>query len=259
MYTNQHIAQIINANLVGVANHSIKHILIDSRQLTEPSLCVFIALTSERNDAHQYIFGLCQKGVKTFIVNHIPQNCIGLQDDVCFLVVADPLKALQQLATYHREQFKLPVIGVTGSNGKTIVKEWLYQLLKTEYTIARSPKSYNSQVGVPLSVWQLNEKHSLGIFEAGISEVGEMNVLSDIIKPTIGVFTSLGTAHDEGFKNSTQKLTEKLKLFSNCDTVIVNFYTIAVYYEKRFLFKKNYSTHLPNTALSSNSYDCHRR
>ena len=222
MYTNQHIAQIIHANLVGDPHHSIKHILIDSRQLMEPSLSVFVALTSDRNDAHQYIYGLCQKGVKTFIVSHIPQNCVGLQDDVCFLIVEDPLIALQKLATFHREQFTLPVIGVTGSNGKTIVKEWLYQLLKTDYTIARSPKSYNSQVGVPLSVWQLNEKHTLGIFEAGISEVGEMNVLSEIIRPTVGVFTSLGSAHDEGFKNSTQKLTEKLKLFSNCDTVIVN-------------------------------------
>ena len=222
MYTNQHIAQIIHANLVGDPHHSIKHILIDSRQLMEPSLSVFVALTSDRNDAHQYIYGLCQKGVKTFIVSHIPQNCVGLQDDVCFLIVENPLIALQKLATFHRQQFTFPVIGVTGSNGKTIVKEWLYQLLKTDYTIARSPKSYNSQVGVPLSVWQLNEKHTLGIFEAGISEVGEMNVLSEIIKPTVGVFTSLGTAHDEGFKNSTQKLTEKLKLFSNCDTVIVN-------------------------------------
>ncbi len=222
MYTNQHIAQIIHANLVGDPHHSIKHILIDSRQLMEPSLSVFVALTSDRNDAHQYIYGLCQKGVKTFIVSHIPQNCVGLQDDVCFLIVENPSIALQKLATFHRQQFAFPVIGVTGSNGKTIVKEWLYQLLKTDYSIVRSPKSYNSQVGVPLSVWQLNEKHTLGIFEAGISEVGEMNVLSEIIKPTVGVFTSLGTAHDEGFKNSTQKLTEKLKLFSNCETVIVN-------------------------------------
>ena len=116
----------------------------------------------------------------------------------------------------------MPVIGVTGSNGKTIVKEWLYQLLKSDYTIARSPKSYNSQVGVPLSVWQLNTKHTLGIFEAGISEVGEMPLLNQIIQPTIGVLTSLGSAHDEGFKNSTQKLQEKLYLFSNCETVIVN-------------------------------------
>lgn len=124
MYTPQHISKIINANLVGESNHTVQHLLIDSRQLTEPAHSVFVALKSERNDGHQYIFGLCQKGVKTFIVHHIPENCVALQDDICFLIVSDTLKALQQLATNHREQFNLPVIGVTGSNGKTIVKEW---------------------------------------------------------------------------------------------------------------------------------------
>jgi len=222
LYTPQHIAQVIDATLVGDANHSVCHLLIDSRQLTEPALTIFVALNSQRNDAHQYIYGLCQKGVKTFIVNHIPQNCVGLQDDICFIVVSDTLTALQKLATYHREQSTIPVIGVTGSNGKTVVKEWLYQLLKIDYVIARSPKSFNSQVGVPLSIWQLNSKHTLGIFEAGISEVGEMNLLRDIIQPSMGVFTTLGTAHDEGFKNSSEKLNEKLKLFSHCQTVIVN-------------------------------------
>jgi UDP-N-acetylmuramoyl-tripeptide--D-alanyl-D-alanine ligase len=222
LYTPQHISEIINAKMVGDSNHSIQHLLIDSRQLTEPAHSVFVALVTERNDAHQYVFGLCQKGIKTFIVNYIPENCVGLEDDVCFLIVPDTLKALQKLATYHREQFNIPIIGVTGSSGKTIVKEWLYQLLKSDYTISRSPKSYNSQVGVPLSVWQLNKDHTLGIFEAGISEVGEMEVLSKIIKPTIGVFTSLGPAHDVGFKNSSQKLKEKLQLFVDCETVIVN-------------------------------------
>ena len=222
MYNSTQLSEILNASLVGDSNHSIEYLLIDSRQLTEPSLTVFIALTSERNDAHQYIYGLCQKGVKTFIVNHIPENCVGLEDDICFIIVADTLTALQKLATHHREQFAIPVIGVTGSNGKTVVKEWLYQLLKTDYIITRSPKSYNSQVGVPLSIWQLNSKHTLGIFEAGISQLGEMDLLRDIIQPTIGVFTSLGTAHDEGFKNISQKLNEKLQLFSHCETVIVN-------------------------------------
>ena len=222
MYNSTQLSEILNASLVGDSNHSIEYLLIDSRQLTEPSLTVFIALTSERNDAHQYIYGLCQKGVKTFIVNHIPENCVGLEDDICFIIVADTLTALQKLATHHREKFTIPVIGVTGSNGKTVVKEWLYQLLKTDYIITRSPKSYNSQVGVPLSIWQLNSKHTLGIFEAGISQLGEMDLLRDIIQPTIGVFTSLGTAHDEGFKNISQKLNEKLQLFSHCETVIVN-------------------------------------
>ncbi len=222
MYNSTQLSEILNANLVGYSYHSIENLLIDSRQLTEPAVTVFIALTSERNDAHQYIYGLCQKGVKTFIVNHIPENCVGLEDDICFIIVADTLRALQKLATHHREQFAIPVIGVTGSNGKTVVKEWLYQLLKTDYIITRSPKSYNSQVGVPLSIWQLNSKHTLGIFEAGISQLGEMDLLRDIIQPTIGVFTSLGTAHDEGFKNVSEKLQEKLQLFSHCQTVIVN-------------------------------------
>ena len=222
MYNSTQLSEILNASLVGDSYHSIENLLIDSRQLTEPAVTVFIALTSERNDAHQYIYRLCQKGVKTFIVNHIPENCVGLEDDICFIIVADTLRALQKLATHHREQFAIPVIGVTGSNGKTVVKEWLYQLLKTDYIITRSPKSYNSQVGVPLSIWQLNSKHTLGIFEAGISQLGEMDLLRDIIQPTIGVFTSLGTAHDEGFKNVSEKLQEKLQLFSHCQTVIVN-------------------------------------
>ncbi|MES2762857.1 MAG: bifunctional UDP-N-acetylmuramoyl-tripeptide:D-alanyl-D-alanine ligase/alanine racemase [Bacteroidota bacterium] len=222
MYNPQQIAEIINARIVGNSNQSVQHILIDSRQLTEPSHSVFVALTTERNDAHQYIFSLYQKGVKTFIVKHIPQNCEGLEDAICFLVVENTLKALQQLAIHHRREFKIPVIGVTGSNGKTIVKEWLYQLLKLDHTIARSPKSFNSQVGVPLSVWQLNSRHTLGIFEAGISEVGEMPLLNKIIQPTIGVFTSLGSAHDEGFENASQKLKEKMHLFTNAQMVIVN-------------------------------------
>jgi alanine racemase len=222
LYNPTQISEIINAGMVGTSNHTVQHLLIDSRQLTEPAHSIFVALVTQRNDAHQYVFGLCQKGVKTFIVNYIPENCVGLEDDFCFLIVEDTLKALQKLATYHREQFKIPIIGITGSNGKTIVKEWLYQLLKSDYVISRSPKSYNSQVGVPLSVWQLNSKHTLGIFEAGISDIGEMIILRNIIQPTIGVFTSLGSAHNEGFKNLSQKLNEKLQLFSHCETVIVN-------------------------------------
>ncbi|MES2515357.1 MAG: bifunctional UDP-N-acetylmuramoyl-tripeptide:D-alanyl-D-alanine ligase/alanine racemase [Bacteroidota bacterium] len=222
MYSSQQIAEITNARIVGNSNHFVQYILTDSRQLTEPAHSVFIALKTERNDAHQYIFSLYQKGVKIFLVNHIPQNCVGLEDVICFLVVNDTLHALQQLAIHHRKQFNIPVIGVTGSNGKTIVKEWLYQLLKSDYNIARSPKSFNSQVGVPLSVWQLNSQHTLGIFEAGISEIGEMPLLNKIIQPTIGVFTSLGSAHDEGFENASHKLKEKLQLFTDAETVIVN-------------------------------------
>jgi UDP-N-acetylmuramoyl-tripeptide--D-alanyl-D-alanine ligase len=222
LYNPQHISKIIGAKLIGAHKNAIKHLLIDSRQLTDPNHTLFVALVTSRNDAHQYILDLYKKGVTVFLVDHIPENCLGLKEEMSFLVVDDTLRALQQLASYHRDQFNIPVIGITGSNGKTIVKEWLYQLLKQDYTICRSPKSYNSQVGVPLSLWQLNQQHTLGIFEAGISEVGEMTILNQLIKPTIGVLTSLGSAHDEGFESAEEKLQEKLKLFSGCSSVIIN-------------------------------------
>ncbi len=221
MYSIQQIAQIISAKLVGNSQASVQHVLIDSRQLIEPSSVLFIALVSNRNDAHQYIPQLIQRGVQAFVVNAIPEECKNNQD-VCFLVVPDTLKALQTLATYHRAQFQFPVIGITGSNGKTIVKEWLYQLLKSDYHIIRSPKSYNSQIGVPLSVWQINPQHNLAIFEAGISQIGEMENLEKIIQPSIGVFTSLGSAHNEGFDDLSKKLNEKLLLFKQCQAVIIN-------------------------------------
>ncbi len=222
LYKASHISKILNAKLLCNVDYEIKYLLIDSRQLTDPIHSIFIALTSDRNDGHQYVFSLYQKGVKVFIVNHIPKNCNALPNDVCFIIVENTLLALQTIATFHRQQFHIPVIGITGSNGKTIVKEWLYQLLKSDYNIIRSPKSYNSQIGVPLSVWQLNNSHTLALFEAGISEVGEMKALKEIIKPNIGILTSLGTAHDEGFKDATQKLEEKLQLFSECESIIIN-------------------------------------
>ena len=227
MYKASHISEILNAKYIGTANYEIKHLLIDSRQLKEPINTLFIALISKRNDAHQYIFNLFQNGVRTFLVHQIPENCIQLTE-ANFIIVEDTLIALQKLATYHRNKFKIPTIGITGSNGKTIVKEWLSQLLKNDYTICRSPKSYNSQIGVPISVWQLNNQHTLAIFEAGISEVGEMKILEDIIKPSIGILTSLGTAHDEGFSSLNLKLKEKLNLFKHCDITIINALSINV-------------------------------
>lgn len=221
MYQSAKIAEIVGAKIYGASDVSISHLLTDSRQITEASTAIFIALVTGRNDAHQYVLPLYQKGVKVFLVNRVPDDCKHISD-ASFLLVDDTLKALQKLAAYHRSQFTLPVIGITGSNGKTIVKEWLYQLLKEDYTICRSPKSYNSQVGVPLSLWQLNTHHTLGIFEAGISQIGEMSRLEEIIQPTIGVLTSLGTAHDEGFETPEQKLKEKLKLFANSKTLVVN-------------------------------------
>ena len=232
--------------------------MIDSRQLTDPNHTIFIALITNRNDAHQYIFDLYQKGVKTFLVNHIPENCKELKD-ACFLIVTNTLDALQTLATHHRERFDIPVIAITGSNGKTIVKEWLYQLLKQDYTICRSPKSYNSQIGVPLSVWQLNQQHTLGIFEAGVSQVSEMDHLAKIIKPTIGILTSLGTAHDEGFTDSEQKLIEKFKLFEHCNLVIVNALSFTehqlkyVTQKNAFIISKDKSANMQVTAIDKTS------
>ena len=245
MYTTPEIAAIIHASISGNEPEAgISVLLTDSRQLTEPHHTLFVALVTERNDAHQYIYGLVQKGVKVFVVNFIPENCKGI-DGICFLLVKNTRQALQQLAAHHRKQFRIPVIGITGSNGKTIVKEWLYQLLKTDYSIVRSPKSFNSQIGVPLSIWQMKEEHSLGIFEAGISEPGEMPVLREIIRPTIGILTSLGTAHDEGFKDTMQKLKEKLSLFAESETVIVNAlslpenYTDLLVGEKWFIISRS--------------------
>lgn len=221
MYHIKQIAEIIDALLTGPDNSAIQHILIDSRQITEAQNTLFVALQTKRNDGHQYIFDLYQKGVRTFLVSYVPDNCRQI-NNACFLVVKDTLFALQQLTAFHRRQFNIPVIGITGSNGKTIVKEWLYQLLKEDYSICRSPKSYNSQVGVPLSVWQLNSHHTLGIFEAGISESNEMLKLQSLIDPSIGVLTSLGSAHDEGFDSTEQKLQEKLVLFENSGALVVN-------------------------------------
>lgn len=222
MYTSSQIQAILNCKVVGQTTYVVKNILTDSRQLIDAETTLFVALISSRKDAHLYISDLYKKGVRSFIVTYIPNDCNTLEHDACFYVVKNSLIALQELASAHRHQYTIPVIGITGSNGKTIVKEWLYQLLKADYNISRSPKSYNSQIGVPLSVWQLNQTHTLGIFEAGVSEPGEMRNLKNIIDPTIGIFTSLGTAHDEGFSSLTQKLNEKLELFGNQIPLIIN-------------------------------------
>ena len=198
---------------------SVRDILIDSRRLISPSRCLFIALSSKRNDGHFYIAELYAKGIRHFIVSKLPDD-FKLMDKANFIKVKNTLEALQLLTTHHRRKFKIPVIGITGSNGKTIVKEWLYQLLRSDKNIIRSPKSYNSQIGVPLSVWQMNNDHELAIFEAGISEMEEMEKLRKIIEPTIGIFTNIGHAHDENFINLQQKAGEKLKLFTKVDTII---------------------------------------
>ncbi len=214
----ENIVSILHANQFGKAsNCTIDSVSIDSRSLQNNQNTLFFALVGPNNDGHNYIASLIENGVQNFVVTYIPEK---LSNNANFLVVENTLDALQKLAAYHRNQFHFPVIGVTGSNGKTIVKEWLHFLLSPDYNIARSPKSYNSQVGVPLSVLSMNDKHNLGIFEAGISKVNEMEKLEAIIKPTIGILTNIGSAHDEGFANREEKIKEKLLLFKNSEVLI---------------------------------------
>ncbi|CAN1565999.1 MurF UDP-N-acetylmuramyl pentapeptide synthase [Flavobacteriaceae bacterium] len=214
------IISILNAKFIGnYDNQDIEHISIDSRSLQNGVNTLFFALVGSNNNGHLYIEELIQKGVRNFVVTSIPEN---LKDKANFLLVENSIEALQEFAAYYRNLYQFPIIGVTGSNGKTIVKEWLNFLLNPDYTIIRSPKSYNSQVGVPLSVISINEKHNLGIFEAGISTRNEMEKLEKIIRPTIGILTNIGTAHDEGFDNLGEKIKEKLKLFVHSEILIYN-------------------------------------
>ncbi|HEY6063964.1 MAG TPA: Mur ligase family protein, partial [Chitinophagaceae bacterium] len=217
-YTISHIARITDAEAFVKNDDTIEQLLLDSRKISSPATSLFFALKGPRRDGHQFIPELYKKGIRNFIISETINS--SLYPEANFLRVDDSLLALQQLAAYHRGRFNIPVIGITGSNGKTIVKEWLYQLLHGDYNIVRSPKSYNSQTGVPLSVWQMNEQHELGIFEAGISEQGEMLRLEKIIRPTTGILTNIGEAHSEGFIDPAHKFREKLVLFRNCKTVI---------------------------------------
>ena len=215
----ENITKLLNANRIGNNETEIDWMLTDSRSLCFAEESLFFALKSKRNDGHKYIPDLYKRGVRNFVVSDLPQDLNGYED-ANFLQLPHPLKGLQRLAEKHRERFDVPVIGITGSNGKTIVKEWLYQLLSPERIITRSPRSYNSQIGVPLSVWLMNESTELGIFEAGISEMGEMEALQSIIRPSIGVLTNIGGAHQENFYSVEDKCIEKLALFKDCDVVI---------------------------------------
>ena len=209
---------------------SVDEILIDSRRIIHPGSALFVAIVTERNDGHRYIEELYDKGVRNFLVSSLPYQTGYLpgnndrQDktfpDANFILVENTLVALQKLAAVHRSRFSIPVIGITGSNGKTIVKEWLFQLMNRDKKIVRSPKSYNSQIGVPLSVLKMEPGNDLALFEAGISLPGEMEKLEPMIRPSIGIFTNIGHAHDEGFTGLEQKVEEKLKLFVNSDTLV---------------------------------------
>lgn len=220
-YTIEKITTLIGARRLGTAEATICWLLTDSRSLCFPESTLFFALRSERNDGHKYIPELYNRGVRNFVVSSTPQNAADYAD-ANFLKVTDVLSALQRLAERHRDEFDIPVVGITGSNGKTMVKEWLYQLLSPSMTVTRSPRSYNSQIGVPLSVWLLNENTQVALLEAGISEVGEMDALQDIIQPTIGVLTSLGAPHQENFRSLEEKCMEKLMLFKNASFIAYN-------------------------------------
>ena len=194
------------------------HISIDSRSLQNGNATLFFCLKGQNNDAHSYIKSLIEKGVQHFVVEYIPENVDGKAH---FCVVENTTNALQNLAKAYKKQFQIETIGITGSNGKTIVKEWLNFLLSPDFSVVRSPKSFNSQVGVPLSIFGINENHTLGIFEAGISLKGEMQKLAEIIQPNIGIFTHLGNAHQEGFTTVEEKIIEKCQLFTNSEIVIL--------------------------------------
>ncbi len=236
MYKLSQIAEITGAQLAGDEDYGIHSFIHDSRSIQLPQGALFIALKSARNNAHRYIPEMVKRGFRSFLVEKGEAEIKKFPSDVSFLISENPLAALQKLASFHRSQFRTPVIGITGSNGKTVVKEWLYQLLKNDYKICRSPKSFNSQIGVPLSLLNLGNEHNLGIFEAGISAPGEMQRLREMIQPTIGVLTSLGSAHDEGFENTEQKLREKLMLFANCKQNILN---AGDYLSEQLSTKKN--------------------
>ncbi|MFT4204606.1 MAG: bifunctional UDP-N-acetylmuramoyl-tripeptide:D-alanyl-D-alanine ligase/alanine racemase [Chitinophagaceae bacterium] len=220
-YTISQIVTILGADArLATPGTAIVHLLTDSRRLSFPETSLFFALETPLRSGFDFVDELYRKGVRNFVVNnahHIPSDI----SDANILKVPDTLEALQTLAQYHRAQYKFPIIGITGSNGKTIVKEWLNQLLSPDWDIVRTPRSFNSQIGVPLSVWEIKAENNLGVFEAGISLPGEMERLQKIIQPTIGILTNIGAAHDEGFQNREEKLLEKLQLFKNCKTVIM--------------------------------------
>ncbi len=213
------LQQITGGKLLSfVKDDPLTFLVLDTRKVTSQHGAVFFAIKGARHDGHRYLREAYQQGVRQFVVEEAI-DVVSFPDSNV-IQVKSSTQALQKLASYHRMQFSIPVIGVTGSNGKTIIKEWLYQMLSKELNVVKNPGSYNSQVGVPLSVWQMQPFHQVGIFEAGISKPGEMENLAEVIQPTIGVFSNIGSAHDEGFLNREQKIKEKLKLFAHAEVLI---------------------------------------
>lgn len=221
MISTSELSKVVRGTLLAEgALFEIDNLLLDSRRVAHLSSSLFLPLKTSKRDAHQFITQVYNQGVRAFIVSQ--KVDLSSFPDAWFVKVDNTLEALQQLAMWHRAKFDLQVVGITGSNGKTIVKEWLYQLLEANFEIVRNPKSYNSQIGVPLSVWQMNASHTLGLFEAGISQADEMPNLERVIKPNLGIFTNIGEAHNEGFLNSRHKINEKLTLFKHCQALVYN-------------------------------------
>jgi alanine racemase len=216
----EQIATIIGGKFFqrNVGHRNVEHLLTDSRKIVNAGTSLFFAIQGDRRDGHEFITDLYASGVRNFVVSK--ETVVDDFPDCNFIVTGSTLDALQMVSAAHRRRFDIQVVGITGSNGKTIIKEWLYQLLREDHHIVRSPKSYNSQIGVPLSVWQMRADNDLALFEAGISQPGEMVQLEKVIRPTIGIFTNIGTAHDENFSSQQEKIDEKLRLFTRCKVLI---------------------------------------
>ena len=205
--------------ILGSPESQITELAIDSRKVIHAERTLFFAIETEKNDGHLYVRSLYQAGVRNFVITKV-MNDFSQCEEANFLFVEDSVEALQQLARRHRQQYHYPVIGITGSNGKTIVKEWLSMMLSEKYNVVKSPDSYNSHLGVPLSVWKMSADHDIAVFEAGISKPNEMRVLADIIDPTIGILTNIGAAHAQYFQSSIRKIIEKLKLFQHVEVLV---------------------------------------
>ncbi|MDR1380642.1 MAG: bifunctional UDP-N-acetylmuramoyl-tripeptide:D-alanyl-D-alanine ligase/alanine racemase [Tannerella sp.] len=221
-YSVKEISDIIGAEYQSIHDRKISHLLTDSRTLSFPETSLFFAIKTKTNDGHKYVDDLYRLGVRSFVVTDEFPGLYGKMPDADFLFVKNATDALQKLAACHRRRFSIPVIGITGSNGKTVVKELLYQLMRTDFNIVRSPRSYNSQIGVPLSIWEMNGQHTLAIFEAGISKPDEMDRLRPMILPTVGLITNIGEAHQENFSSAKEKCMEKLSLFIDCSVIVYN-------------------------------------
>ena len=221
-YSIQEIAQVLGIETSELRDKKaeVSLLLTDSRSLTYPAETLFFALPTSNDDGHRYVKHLYNKGVRNFVIEYSGNIDINAMREANFLRVASTLDAMQAIATYHRRRFQIPIIGITGSRGKTTVKEWLYQLLSEDYHIVRSPRSYNSQIGVPLSLWDIDDNTDLAIIEAGISTTGEMARLQAMIRPTIGVITNIGDEHNDGFSSMQEKVEEKAKILTSCESIV---------------------------------------